>query len=120
MTTVRDTIIKAARDRARRYCQVMYDKGLMLPDHVQWIQKAVGRELGEEEWIIAREAFATELDRLRPSEGTQQNARRCPDGGACHHGCEPLQCFRVDCCSPLSSHGEDWSDAVKARYGQRR
>jgi hypothetical protein len=118
MNTIRDIVILAARGRAKRYISLMYGKGPMLPGHERWIQKAVGRELTEEEWTIAREAFATELDRLRPSEGLQQNARRCPDEGACHHDCEPLQCFRVTCCGPLTAYGEDWTDEVKARYGK--
>lgn len=120
MSTVRDIIIAAARGRAQRYISLMYGKGPMLPGHELWIQKAVGRELTEEEWTIAREAFATELDRRRPSVGLERNARRCPDDGACHHGCEPLQCFRVACCAPLSSYGEDWSPEVKARYGDKK
>jgi hypothetical protein len=26
----------------------------------------------------------------------------CPDGGTCHHECQGRDCFRVDCCEPLS------------------
>jgi len=28
--------------------------------------------------------------------------RTCPDQGTCHHECGADQCFRVQCCGPLS------------------
>ena len=37
----------------------------------------------------------------------------CPDGGRCGHGCEAA-CWRVLTCSPLTSHGDDWTDEEKA------
>lgn len=31
------------------------------------------------------------------------NQPECPDGGACHHGCNDTEnCFRVEYCEPLS------------------
>jgi hypothetical protein len=29
--------------------------------------------------------------------------RVCPDGGRCHHECAEGDCFRVECCEPLSN-----------------
>ncbi|HYJ22991.1 MAG TPA: hypothetical protein VEW07_13325 [Solirubrobacterales bacterium] len=43
--------------------------------------------------------------------------RRCPDDGACHHGCLPVECFRVRSCSPLSEYGEAWTPEDQVRFG---
>jgi hypothetical protein len=42
----------------------------------------------------------------------------CPDGGACHHGCNPPGCFRVHWAGPLSSvfPGDKWPDDVVASH----
>lgn len=39
---------------------------------------------------------------------------RCADGGTCHHGCT-AECFRRDCCVPLTASGlnDDWSAPVE-------
>lgn len=44
---------------------------------------------------------------------------RCPDGGACHHGCAATECFRVIGAGPLSGvfPGDRWPAAIKAAYG---
>lgn len=41
----------------------------------------------------------------------------CPDGGACHHECAPVSCFRVGSCGPLSGvyPGDRWPASVVAR-----
>lgn len=41
----------------------------------------------------------------------------CPDGGACHHECAPVSCFRVSSCGPLSGvyPGDRWPASVVAR-----
>lgn len=36
-----------------------------------------------------------------PGMKEEQEAKGCPDGGACHHQC-PETCFRVKYCGPLS------------------
>ena len=43
---------------------------------------------------------------------------RCPDGGACHHGCGATGCRRVRTCGPLSGvyDGDDWPDEVLAKH----
>lgn len=117
--STQDTIITAAREQAKRWIRTMYGKGPMLPGHEIRIESAAGRKLTDDEWTLAREAFASELDRLRPSEGVGSNARRCPDDGTCHHACEPGQCFRVACCSPLTAAGwgDEWPAEIKVRYG---
>lgn len=49
------------------------------------------------------------------SERSDNDARRlCPDGGACHHGCE-VGCYRVGACEPLSGvyEGDRWPESVK-------
>lgn len=44
--------------------------------------------------------------------------RWCPDGGKCHHKCAPAECFRVQCCGPLSGvyPNDEWPDDVRARF----
>ena len=39
----------------------------------------------------------------------------CPDGGACHHGCD-AECFRVLYCGPLSDvfPSDEWPSAIVA------
>lgn len=44
---------------------------------------------------------------------------RCPDGGSCHHLCPSVgECFRVDCCGPLSGvyPGDRWPADVLAAH----
>lgn len=57
---------------------------------------------GENFW-----GYLTEAGK-KVAEGLTSEGRRCPDGGACHHGCQPVECFRVQTCGPLSEYGEDW------------
>jgi hypothetical protein len=40
----------------------------------------------------------------------------CPDGGTCHHECQGRDCFRVDCCEPLSDVYVDdkWPEGLAA------
>lgn len=46
--------------------------------------------------------------------------KKCPDDGACHHGCARL-CFRVQFCGPLSGVYPDdrWPEEIKTEYSQR-
>lgn len=43
----------------------------------------------------------------------------CPDGGRCHHACQPNECYRVRCCAPLSGvyADERWPFEVQRQYG---
>lgn len=52
---------------------------------------------------------------------THRGASECPDGGRCHHQCGAGGCFRVLCCSPLSSYGtgDRWPDSVRAEHERR-
>jgi hypothetical protein len=50
-------------------------------------------------------------------------AQVCPDGGTCHHQCEPSACFRVRNCGPLSVAnypGNRWPDDVQAQHADRK
>lgn len=44
--------------------------------------------------------------------------RRCPDGGACHHVCDPDVCFRVATCEPLSGvfTGDRWPRRISLEF----
>lgn len=44
---------------------------------------------------------------------------RCPDGGMCHHDCEPGACFRVRGCGPLSGvyPNDEWPEEVRREHG---
>jgi hypothetical protein len=44
---------------------------------------------------------------------------RCPDGGACHHECSYLECFRVRSCGPLSGvfPQDQWPLEVSLEHG---
>lgn len=51
------------------------------------------------------------------------DAQRCPDGGTCHHECQPIECFRVHNAGPLSGwldenaiQDEDWPEDIKNAY----
>lgn len=45
--------------------------------------------------------------------------RRCPDGGKCHHACDPDVCFRVASCGPLSGvyPRDTWPKAIRLDFG---
>lgn len=45
-----------------------------------------------------------------PEPAELKPKRRCIDGGACHHECEPQYCFRKETSLPLSASGlgDDW------------
>lgn len=46
----------------------------------------------------------------------------CPDGGACHHECEPSACFRVRSCGPLSIAqypDDEWPLEILQEHGAR-
>lgn len=45
-----------------------------------------------------------------PEPAEMKPKRRCIDGGACHHECEPQYCFRKETSLPLSASGlgDDW------------
>lgn len=48
-----------------------------------------------------------------------EDYRKCPDGGKCHHNCEKDECFRVRFCAPFTMYGEDWSEEDKNKYGKK-
>lgn len=43
----------------------------------------------------------------------------CPDGGTCHHECQPHRCFRVQYCGPFSNvyPGDDWPTELREHHG---
>lgn len=43
----------------------------------------------------------------------------CPDGGACHHECEPSACFRVRTCGSYSNRypGDEWPLEIRLEHG---
>lgn len=47
---------------------------------------------------------------------SQVEQQDCPDGGRCHHGCVPRECFRVRACGPLSGvyPGNRWPGEIVA------
>lgn len=48
----------------------------------------------------------------------ENHQRRCPDDGACHHGCPGRRVFpgaRV--CAPLTAYGDDWKPEDVERFG---
>ena len=53
---------------------------------------------------------------------TPASPRPCPDDGRCHHSCSTAECFRVNCCSPLSGvyPGDSWPASVEAALGTHR
>src|SRR5581483_8743267 len=60
----------------------------------------------------------TFMDRVHECYGKPHDARlRCPDRGRCHHSCASVaECFRVQCCGPLSGvyPGDVWPADVRA------
>jgi len=68
----------------------------------------LGRQTGDYQWeAVAIKQRDTLLDALN------EDNRRCPDGGACHHSCTD-KCYRVECCGPLSGvfPNDEWPDAL--------
>jgi hypothetical protein len=51
----------------------------------------------------------------------EEDERRCPDAGKCHHSCDPSDCFRVRTCEPLSGTfaNDDWPATIRNRYTSR-
>jgi hypothetical protein len=62
--------------------------------------------------------YGLDPDTGLPREPVVPEPVRCPDGGACHHGCATA-CFRVRWMGPLSGvyPGDQWPDDVRAAAG---
>lgn len=80
---------------------------------------ALGGEGSVVTWERVRRVLRDRRDLFESTgNGYYRAIRRCPDGGRCHHECGPGECFRVECCGPLSGvyEGDDWPAEVRAKF----
>lgn len=45
--------------------------------------------------------------------------RTCRDGGTCHHYCFDGECFREECCVPLTGYDGPWGSTPKSEKVSR-
>lgn len=100
-SSTKDTETSAGRDRQVR--------GAGSADPTEHARAPQGQEicpLGEGE-LHGGDATGPPADRL------------CPDGGTCHHVCQPGECWRVHNAEPLSGYGDEWPPEIRRASATR-